>query len=44
MDEYFTSVREIENQIDKLNKYANRKRADMKEPDEEPMTRENTFV
>ena len=40
MDEYFTSVREIENQIDKLNKYyANRKRADMKEPDEEPMTR-----
>ena len=40
MDEYFTSVREIENQIDKLNKYyENHKRADMKEPDEEPMTR-----
>ena len=40
MDEYFTSVREIENQIDKLNKYyESHKRADMKEPDEEPMTR-----
>ena len=40
MDEYFTSVREIEKQIDKLRKYyAIHERADMKEPDEEPMTR-----
>ena len=39
MDEYFTSVREIENQIDKLNKYyENHKRADMKEPDEESIS------
>ncbi|NRB43830.1 MAG: DUF1552 domain-containing protein [Verrucomicrobiales bacterium] len=40
MDEYFTSVREIEKQIDKLRKYyAIHERADMKEPDDEPMTR-----
>ena len=40
LDEYFTSVREIEKQIEKLSKYyATRERADMKEPDEEPMTR-----
>jgi hypothetical protein len=40
MDEYCTSVREIEKQIDKLSKYyATRERANMKEPDEEPMTR-----
>ena len=40
MDEYFTSVREIEKQIDKLRKYyAINERADMKEPDDEPMTR-----
>ena len=40
LDEYFTSVREIEKQIEKLSKYyATHERADMKEPDEEPMTR-----
>ena len=40
MDEYFTSVREVEKQIDKLTKhYAMYERADMKEPDEVPMTR-----
>ena len=40
LDEYFTSVREIEKQIEKLSKYyATRERVDMKEPDEEPMTR-----
>ena len=40
MDEYFTSVREVEKQIEKLTKhYAMYERADMKEPDEVPMTR-----
>ena len=40
LDEYFTSVREIEKQIEKLSKYyATHERPDMKEPDEEPMTR-----
>ena len=40
LDEYFTSVREIEKQIEKLSKYyATNERPDMKEPDEEPMTR-----
>ena len=40
LDEYFTSVREIEKQIEKLSKYyATHERVDMKEPDEEPMTR-----
>jgi len=40
LDEYFTSVREIEKQIEKLSKYyATHERADMKEPDETPMTR-----
>ena len=40
LDEYFTSVREIEKQIEKLSRYyATHERADMKEPDETPMTR-----
>ena len=40
MDEYFTSVREVEKQIEKLTRhYAMYERADMKEPDEVPMTR-----
>ena len=40
MDEYFTSVREVEKQIEKLTKhYAMYERADMKEPDDVPMTR-----
>ena len=40
MDEYFTSVREVEKQIEKLTKhYAMYERAEMKEPDEVPMTR-----
>ena len=40
MDEYFPSVREVEKQIEKLTKhYAMYERADMKEPDEVPMTR-----
>ncbi|MEJ6724587.1 MAG: DUF1552 domain-containing protein [Akkermansiaceae bacterium] len=40
LDEYFDSVREIEQQIEKLNKYYRvHKRADVTEPDEEPMTR-----
>ena len=40
LDEYFTSVREIEKQIEKLSSYyATHERADMKEPDETPMTR-----
>ncbi len=40
LDEYFTSVREIERQIGKLSRYyATHERADMKEPDETPMTR-----
>ncbi len=40
MDEYFTSVREVEKQIEKLSKhYAMYERAEMKEPDEVPMTR-----
>lgn len=40
LDEYFTSVREIEKQIEKLSKYyATHEKVDMKEPDETPMTR-----
>ena len=40
LDEYLTSVREVEQQIDKLSKhYAMYERAEMKEPDEVPMTR-----
>ena len=40
MDEYFTSVREVEKQIEKLTKhYEMYERVDMKEPDEVPMTR-----
>ncbi|MFP6875864.1 MAG: DUF1552 domain-containing protein [Roseibacillus sp.] len=40
LDEYFTSVREIEKQIEKLSRYyATHERTDMKEPDETPMTR-----
>jgi hypothetical protein len=40
LDEYFTSVREIEKQIEKLSSYyATHERADMKEPEETPMTR-----
>ena len=40
LDEYFTSVREVEQQIEKLSRhYATHERADMKEPDETPMTR-----
>ncbi len=40
LDEYFTSVREVEKQIEKLSQhYATHERTDMKEPDEEPMTR-----
>ena len=40
LDEYFTSVREIEKQIEKLSSYyATHERADMKEPEEAPMTR-----
>jgi hypothetical protein len=40
LDEYFESVREIEKQIDKLNRYySNNKRAEMDEPGEGPMTR-----
>ncbi len=40
LDEYFESVREIEKQIDKLNRYYNNnKRAEMDEPGEGPMTR-----
>jgi hypothetical protein len=40
LDEYFTSVREVEKQIEKLSMYyATYERADMKEPNEEPMTR-----
>ena len=40
LDEYMTSVREVEQQIDKLSKhYAMYERAEMKEPDEVPMTR-----
>ena len=40
MEEYFTSVREVEKQIEKLTKhYEMYERVDMKEPDEVPMTR-----
>ena len=40
LDEYFDSVREIEKQIDKLNKYySTHKKADVTEPGEGPMTR-----
>ena len=40
LDEYVTSVREIERQIEKLNYYyKTRKKADVKEPVEAPMTR-----
>jgi len=40
LDEYFDSVREIEKQIEKLNKYySNHKKADVAEPGEGPMTR-----
>lgn len=40
LDEYFDSVREIEMQIEKLNEYyRKRKRADVLEPGEGPMTR-----
>jgi len=40
LDEYFTSVREIEKQIEKLNiYYKTHKRADINEPSEAPMTR-----
>ncbi len=40
LDEYLTSVREVEQQIDKLSKhYAMYERVEMKEPDEVPMTR-----
>ena len=40
LDEYFDSVREIEKQIDKLNKYyTTHKKADVTEPGEGPMTR-----
>jgi hypothetical protein len=40
LDEYFDSVREIERQIDKLNKYyTTHKKADLTEPGEGPMTR-----
>jgi hypothetical protein len=40
LDEYFSSVREIEKQIERLNKYySTHKKADIKEPGEGPMTR-----
>jgi len=40
LDEYFDSVREIEKQIEKLNKYySTHEKADLKEPGEGPMTR-----
>ncbi len=40
LDEYFTSVREIEKQIEKLNEYHRRhKKPDIEEPTEGPMTR-----
>jgi len=40
LDEYFTSVREIEKQIEKLNNYySTHEKADIKEPGEAPMTR-----
>ena len=40
LDEYFTSVREIEKQIEKLNQYhRTHKKADLQEPGEGPMTR-----
>ncbi len=40
LDEYFESMREIEKQIAKLDKYyATHKKPDMQEPGEEPMTR-----
>jgi len=40
LDEYFTSVREVERQIEKLNNYyKTHKKADIQEPGEAPMTR-----
>ena len=40
LDEYFTSVREIEKQIEKLTRYyATHQRAEIREPGEGPMTR-----
>ncbi len=40
LDEYFTSVREIEKQIEKLNQYhRTHKKTDLQEPGEGPMTR-----
>lgn len=40
LDEYFTSVREVEQQLERLNRYyATHERADIKEPEDTPMTR-----